>query len=232
MKSILLLFIMIFSSSSSQLEESYPQQYPFVAVLRSSNMRCSAAMISQSAVLTVSQCLATSIIEVTLGAFDLTHANQLERGRIRFQVNSDAFRFDPQRLLGIIRFFPLAMLNNFVNIARIPFSLVDENYGNAEAVAMGFLREPLKYDSMHAITISILNNNGSCATNQVNQSDLMCSQASAVCHLNIGAPLIISNGGDTELIGILTFPESECNEQQPSGFFRINQFFKFIRGNM
>lgn len=73
--------------------------------------------------MTDSQCLATPIIEVTLGAFDLTYSRQqLERDRIRFQVYSDVFRFDPQGLIGLIRFIPLAMLNNFMNIIRIPFS--------------------------------------------------------------------------------------------------------------
>lgn len=159
--------------------------------------------------MTDSQSLATPIIEVTLGAFDLTYSRQqLERDRIRFQVYSDVFRFDPQGLIGLIRFTPLAMLNNFMNIIRIPFSSsIDENYGNTKAVAMGFLREPQKYDSMHAI--SIHNHKGSCTANQVSQSEMVCSKASAVCNLSLEEPLIIPIGEEAVLIGILTFPEFE-----------------------
>lgn len=222
--------------SGSELEESYPQQYPFVAVLRSSNMRCMGALISHSTVLTVSQCLNVVEMEVTLGAFDLTHRNQLERGRIRFYVHADAFRFDPKGLMAAIRFTPLAMLNNFVNIIRVSFSTANENHVNVEAgVAMGFLREPLKDDSMHSISISILNSNNSssCSSNHANASDLICSQASSVCNLNIGAPLITHNDhGDAELIGLFSFPEHECDLLQPSGFIKINQFLRFIVTNM
>lgn len=233
----LFIVLMVFTSSShSQLEESYPQQFPFLAVLDSSTQRCGGALISQSAILTVSHCLlASSAIDITLGASDLTHPHQFERGRIRFQVNSRAFRYDPNGgLFAVIRFTPLAMLNSFVNIVSIPFSSTDENFANITAVAMGFLRQPENYDSLHFISVSTLNNATSCAANQVNnQNDLICVGASAVCNLNIGSPMVITTDfHQNVLIGLLFSPDDECNERQPTGFARVTNSLHFIRQNM
>lgn len=225
---------MIFSSATCQLEKTFPQQYPFVVVLESIHMRCGGTLISQSSVLTASRCLAdTSAINVTLGAYDLSFPRKFEQGRLKFEVNSSAFLLDPQALIGIIRLIPLAMLNRYANIARIPFTSANENFANTNAVAVGFLREPPQsYDIMHSIAVQTLNNTTTCTTGQPNQNHFICSQAGAVCNLNIGSPMIISNGEEIELIGILAIPELECDERQPSGFIRITEFLRFIRANM
>lgn len=224
----------IFSSASCQLENTFPQQYPFVVVIESVNMRCCGTLISQSTIVTAGRCLSnTSTVNVTLGAYDLTNLRKFERGRFRFEVNSSGFQLDPQRMIGVIRFTPLAMINRYASLARVPFASANESFANTNAVAVGFLREPPQScDIMHSIAVQTLNNTAPCATGQPNQNHFICSQAGTVCNLNIGSPMIISNEEEIELIGILAKPELECDERQSSGFIRITEFLKFIRAHM
>lgn len=233
-KFFILFIMMIFSSASCQLIETFPQQYPFVVVLETQGMRCCGTLISHSSVLTASRCLVdTPKLNLTLGAYDLTYPRRFQPGRLQFEVNSSAFRIDPHGLIGIIRLIPLAMLNSYANIARIPFNSVNESFTNIDAVAVGFLRDPPQsYDIMHSIAVQTLNNTIPCATGQPNPNHFICLQAGAVCNLNIGSPMIISNGEEIELIGILVIPELECDERQPAGFLRITEFLRFIRANM
>lgn len=206
-----------------------PHQFNFIVGINSGQLQCAGSLISRRAILTSSDCMRTTMVEVIFGVHDISAT--FENNQVRLSYGRESFRFEGP--VGIIVLDPpFAFFSQNINSIDLPLSQPNERFANVPSQAAGFLINNPNPNNVRFWNVMTINNND-CPRGQNNPipNYMMCLSNNNGCTLVPGSPLFIPNGRRFSQIGIQN--SDPCgNNNDRVRFIRVTEFISFIRRHM